>query len=234
MLSSKIKEPPNTWDQWFEGLVDADGCLLISSAGYASLEITLDIYEEQALLQIKQELQGSVKLKPKARAFRYRLHHKAGILKAITKLNGLCRNSKRVVQLQKLCQKLSIDFISPQPLNLENAWFAAFFDGDGTVGYSFKNGWPQLIISVSNKNAVDCEPFRQIFGGVLSMDKRSNTYKWSISKKEDIFFFCAYLKKHSLRSHKHKRILLIPEFFKLRQMRAYLHSPETPTYKTWC
>lgn len=131
----KQKENTENWNHWFASLIDADGCLLISSAGYVSLEITIDIYDEHALLQIKQKLQGSVKLRSNARAFRYRLHHKAGILKAISKLNGRCRNSKRVVQLQNLCRKRKIDFISPQPLNLKKGWFAGFFDGDGTVSF---------------------------------------------------------------------------------------------------
>ncbi len=70
----------------------------------------MDIYDEHALLQIKQKLQGSVKLRSKALAFRYRLHNKEGMLKALPKLNGLCRNSKRVPQLKKLCTKLNFDF----------------------------------------------------------------------------------------------------------------------------
>ena len=96
------------WNEWFSGLVDGDGSLLISKKGYMSLEITMSIYDEKTLLQIKQKLKGSIKIRTNALAFRYRLHHKDGMIKALNKLNGLCRNSKRVVQLQKLCQYADI------------------------------------------------------------------------------------------------------------------------------
>lgn len=230
----KRKKISNDWNEWFAGLVDADVSLLISSAGYISLEITTDLLDKPPLLQIKQELQGSVKRRINARAFRYRLHNKPGILKALFKLNGLCRNSVRIVQLRKICLKLNLPFIPPKPLTYENGWFAGFFDGDGTLGYSFKKGWPQLVVSVSNKKAEDCKPFQRIFGGVVRLDRGSNTHKWEIYSKEAILFFCEYLKKYPLRSHKSKRIRLIPQFFKLREIRAYSHSSQTSTYKAWC
>lgn len=235
MTFSKLSKKSETWNQWFAGLVDADGCLLISSAGYMSLEITMSILDEPALLQIKQKLNGSVKLRSKARAFRYRLHHKEGMFIALTKLNGLCRNSIRLVQLKKLCEKNSppLLFIPPSPLNLNTAWFAGFFDGDGTLSYYFKNQWPQLVISVSNKKAEDCDFFRQAFGGIVRLDKRSNTYKWEIYKKESLIFFYNYLKKYPLRSYKKKRVSLIPEFLQLREIRAYSQPEETKTYKAW-
>jgi hypothetical protein len=57
-------------------------------------------------------------------------------------------------------------------------------DEDGTLTHSFKNQWLQLVISVSNKKAEDCDFFRQVFGGVVRLDKRSNTYKFPIYKKK--------------------------------------------------
>lgn len=63
----------------------------------------MDIYDEQALNRIKQKLGGSVKLCSGVRAFRYRLHNKTGLLNAIHRLNGNIRNSKRVPQLQNIC-----------------------------------------------------------------------------------------------------------------------------------
>lgn len=221
------------WNEWFSGLVDGDGSLLISKKGYMSLEITMSIYDEKTLLQIKQKLKGSIKIRTNALAFRYRLHHKDGMIKALNKLNGLCRNSKRVVQLQKLCQYADIVYKNPIPLTLNNAWFSGFFDADGTLGYSFANSWPQLTISVSNKKLIDCEVFKSFFNGNIYLDKRSNTYKWVISSKEELLFFCAYLQNYPLQSYKQKRVLLISEFFKLREIGAYNYPKETKTYKNW-
>lgn len=234
LASKKLPITSESWNQWLAGLIDADGSLLISSSGYISLEITMDIFDEYALLQIKQKLGGSVKLRTNARAFRYRLHNKAGISHLLNKINGYIRNSKRILQLQKICEKLEIQFIQPSLLSLENAWFAGFFDGDGTLGYSFKNNHPQLIVSVSNKEKIDCEPFQQYFGGVVRLDKASNTYKWEIYQKEQILAFCAYAKNYPLRSHKKKRIVLVCRYFELRSLKAYTYDKNSLTYKAWC
>lgn len=232
-MKQLIFENDQHWNEWFAGLVDGDGSLLISKKGYMSLEITMSIYDEKTLLQIKQKLKGSIKIRTNTQAFRYRLHHKDGMIKALNKLNGLCRNSKRVPQLQKLCQYANIVYKNPVPLTLNNAWFSGFFDADGTLHYSFANSWPQLEISVSNKKSIDCEMFKYFFNGNIYLDKRSNNYKWVISSKKDILFFYAYLQNYPLQSYKHKRILLIPDFFTLRQISAYNYPKETKTYKNW-
>lgn len=215
------------------GLIDADGSLLISSKGYTSLEITMGIYDEFALLQIKQKLGGSLKLRSSARAFRYRLHHKEGMVNVLNKINRYCRNSVRILQLQKLCLQMQIKYIPPVELTINSGWFSGFFDGDGTLSYSFKKGWPQLVISISNKKEINCLPFKQMFGGFTRLDSRSNTYKWELLKKEQILFFCNYLKKYPLRSHKKQRIRLVPKFFELRDICAYKYPEESLTYKTW-
>lgn len=231
--SKKTKIITKFWNQCFAGLIDADGSLLVSSAGYTCLESTMDIFDEHALLQIKQKLGGSVKLRTKARAFRYRLHNKEGMINLLNKINGYIRNSKHVLHFQRICEKLKTHFLYSTSLTLENAWFAGFFDGDGTLSYSFKNGYPQLIISVSNKEKIDCEPFQEYFGGVVRLDKRSNTYKGEIYQKDQILAFCAYLKNYPLKSHKKKRILLVSRCFQLRSLKAYNYDKDSLTYKAW-
>nr|AOC61658.1 putative lAGLIDADG homing endonuclease [Gloeotilopsis planctonica] len=234
LSSLKQNKADKSWNEWLAGLIDAGGCLLISSDGYPSLEITMGIFDKLALMQIKQKLNGSVKLRSKAQAFRYRLHNKKGMLILLSKINSLCQNPIRLFQLEKMCSKLNLIFEKTNILTLENGWFAGFFDGDGTIGYFFKNGWPQLILSVSNKKIENCQFFQQFFGGKIHLDKRCNTYKWALSKKEEILFFANYLTKYPLRSFKKKRFFLISEFFALRQIRAYAQPPETLTYKAWC
>lgn len=41
------------WNEWFAGLVDGNGCLLLSKKGYMLLEITMRTYDERTLLRIK-------------------------------------------------------------------------------------------------------------------------------------------------------------------------------------
>ena len=56
--------------QWLAGLIDGDGCFLISKKGYASLEITMDIRDEHALQIVKNVYGGSIKLRSGANALR--------------------------------------------------------------------------------------------------------------------------------------------------------------------
>nr|YP_009184920.1 putative LAGLIDADG homing endonuclease [Jenufa minuta]ALO63007.1 putative LAGLIDADG homing endonuclease [Jenufa minuta] len=193
----------------------------------------MSIHDEPTLLQIKQKLGGSVKLRSNARAFRYRLHHKKGMIEVLNKINGYCRNSVRILQLQKLCLEMQIEYISPINLTIHSSWFSGFFDGDGTISYCYKKGYPQLVISVSNKKEIDCLPFKRMFGGFIRLDSYSNTHKWEIFRKEEIMFFCNYLKNHPLHSHKKQRVFLVPKFFELREMGAFKKPEESLTYKTW-
>nr|YP_009367555.1 putative LAGLIDADG homing endonuclease [Pseudoneochloris marina]ARK14546.1 putative LAGLIDADG homing endonuclease [Pseudoneochloris marina] len=193
----------------------------------------MDLSDEYALNQIKQKLGGSIKLRSKSRSFRYRLHHKQGMLTIINLLNGNCQNSIRLRQIEKMCNHFDIPMKQPKRLTSNNGWFAGFFDGDGTIDYSFKKDYPQLTISVSNKQAIDCEIFQKIFDGKIQYDSRLNTYKWNLYSYEQILVFQDYVKRYPLRSHKKIRFFLLDKFFKLRKIRAYTHPPESKTYKAW-
>ena len=69
--------------QWLAGLIDGDGCFTYSKKGYAGLEITMDIRDERALQAVKNVYGGSIKLRSNAKALRYTLHHKEGLLNVI-------------------------------------------------------------------------------------------------------------------------------------------------------
>jgi hypothetical protein len=66
------------------------------------------------LKYIQNKLGGSVKLRSGAKAYRYRLHNKQGIINLIHCINGKIRHSKRLVQLHKVCTHLTIPIIMPQ------------------------------------------------------------------------------------------------------------------------
>ena len=131
--SSHNINPHIKWCQWLAGLIDGDGCFLLSKKGYASLEITMDIRDEHALQIIKNVYGGSIKLRSGANALRYRLHHKEGLLKLINDVNGHIRNSNRLVQLNRICHKYELDLIYSEKLTFYNGWLSGFFDRDGTV-----------------------------------------------------------------------------------------------------
>lgn len=222
-----------SWNQWLAGVIDGDGCLLISPKGYMSCVITMGLRDEHALQQIKAKLGGSVKLRSGCRAIRYRLHHKKGMQELVHRIQGEIRTGVRQKQFQLLCEKLGFIPADPSPLSRENAWFAGFFDADGTITLSVKRGIPQVTISVTNKKAQDLLPFQESFSGNIFYDKATNCYKWSIQGKADLLSFLDYIKKYPVRSSKKSRFFLLPRFFELTQDQSYKADLESLRYKAW-
>jgi len=80
----------------------------------------MDIRDERALQTVKNIYGGSIKLRSNANALRYRLHHKEGLLKLISDVNGHIRNSYRLVQLNNICIKYDINLILSKKLTYDN------------------------------------------------------------------------------------------------------------------
>lgn len=235
MTHSAMQNDEKKWNEWLAGLIDGDGSLLISSSGYASCEITMDLRDEFALQQVKKKLGGSVKLRSGSKSIRYRLHHKQGILELIDRINGQLRNSIRQAQFKKWCSKYSIPYKEPilRP-SKENAWFGGFFDADGTITIGFKNKYPELTISVSNKKAENILVYKEVFSGNIYYDKSSRTYKWSIQRKLDNLNFLQHLKENgSCYSSQKFRLFLIPRFYELLELKAYKADDNSLLYKAW-
>ena len=181
------------WCEWLAGLIDGDGCFQLSKKGYASLEITMDIRDEHALQIIKNVYGGSIKLISGANALRYRLHHKSGLLNLINDVNGHIINSHRLVQLNKICHKYELSLFYPDKLIYNSGWLSGFFDGDGTVTINKTN--TQLSISVSQKTSELLQPLLEVYGGNIYIDRGSSqSFKWYITKREDILQIIEYFK----------------------------------------
>ena len=218
--------------QWLAGLIDGDGCFLISKKGYASLEITMDIRDEHALQKVKNVYGGSIKLRSGANALRYRLHHKAGLLKLINDVNGHIRNSNRLVQLNKLLNKYEISLIYPEKLTFENGWLSGFFDADGTI--TINKTVTQLSVSISQKTSEILQPLLEIYGGNIYIDRGSSqSFKWYITKREEILNLLEYFKKYPIRSAKKNRVHLIPKYYELKDIKAHQALPGTFLDKSW-
>ena len=232
-LSSKLSQN-NTWNQWLAGVVDGDGSLLISKSGYSSCEITMSLQDEHALSTIKQKLGGSIKLRSGAKALRYRLHNKKGMLDLLNRINGNVRHTSRLKQLELMCLHHDIPILYPKNLDLNNAWFSGFFDADGTITYSIKGGYPQLTISVTNKLLIDIIEFKNIFNGNVYFDKSKNGYyKWCIQSEHDISLFKSYLDKYPLKSSKKQKIFLVNQYYTLRNLKAHDASLLSSLGKAW-
>jgi hypothetical protein len=218
--------------QWLAGLIDGDGCFSLSKKGYASLEITMDIRDERALQTVKNVYGGSIKLRSNAKALRYRLHHKDGLINLINDVNGEIRNSYRLVQLNKICFKYEIALIYPQKLTYENAWFSGFFDADGSV--TITPSYWQLSLTATQKTSELLTPLVDLYGGYVYIDRGSSqSYKWYITKKEDVLKLIEYFKEHPSRSAKNNRLHLIPQYYELKDMKAHKAEAETYLAKSW-
>jgi hypothetical protein len=226
--------PSLSFNEWLAGLIDGDGCFLLSKKGYASLEITMDIRDERALQIIKNVYGGSIKLRSGANALRYRLHHKAGLLAIIQNVNGLIRNSNRMVQLNKICEKYNLVFIYPSKLTFDSGWLSGFFDSDGSISINSNNR--QLSITVSQKSTELLQPLVEIYGGNIYIDRGSHkSFKWYVTKRENILTLIEYFKKHPARSAKINRLHLVPEYYELKDLKAHkeLAASHSLLYKSW-
>jgi len=220
------------WKEWLAGLIDGDGSFILSKKGYVSLEIIMDIRDEHALQIVKNVYGGLIKLRSGANALRYRLHHKEGILKVINDVNGHIRNSDRLVQLNKICDKYGISLIYPDKLNYDNGWLAGFLDAAGTVTINKTN--TQLSISASQRTSELLLPLIDLYGGNVYIDKGSSkSFKWEISKKEEIIQLVEYLKKCPARSCWSVRLHLIPKFYELQDLGAHEAPQNSFLFKSW-
>jgi LAGLIDADG endonuclease len=218
--------------QWLAGLIDGDGYFHLTKKGYASLEITMDIRDEYALQIVKNVYGGSIKLRSNANALRYRLHHKAGLLEIINDVNGHIRNSDRLVQLNKICINYGLDLIYPEKLSYDNGWLAGFLDADGSISINTTNG--QLSITATQRTSELLTPLVDLYGGNVYIDRGSSqSFKWYLTKREDILKLIEYFKKHPSRSAKKNRLHLIPKFYELKDMKAHKALPGTFLEKSW-
>ena len=220
------------WKEWLAGLIDGDGSFLLSKKGYASLEITMSIRDEHTLLIIKNVYGGSIKLRSGCQALRYRLHHKIGFLILINDINGYIRNSNRLVQLSKICDKYNLKLIYPSKLEYSSSWMAGFFDADGTISINKSN--KQLSISISQKTSELLQPLSDLYGGHIYIDRSSHeSFKWYISKREDIIKLLVYFKSCPPKSSKKNRLHLVLKYYNLKNIRADKALPGSKLEKSW-
>ena len=226
----------NRFNQWLAGLIDGDGCFLVSKAGYSSCEITVALADERLLRIIQNKLGGSIKLRSGVKALRWRLHNREGMINLVNRVNGYIRHSKRLVQLNQVCAVLGLQILTPDTLHNRHGWFSGFFDADGTIGYYFKsiNSIPQLTMSVTNKLYVDIVHFVNIFGGSIYFDKSQNGYyKWQVQSETNLQSFIDYIKICPPQTIKRNRLFLVKDYYRLVGLKAYKAPKGTKLHKAW-
>lgn len=203
---------------WLSGLIDGDGCFLLSTKGYGSLEITMAVRDAYCLSRIKTNYGGSIKLRVGNTSIRYRLHHKAGLLRLLNDLNGRIRNSNRLLQFSKLCAHYNIIMLDTIPLLYDSNWMAGFFDSDGIITINGVNN--QLSISISQKTQELLIPLQFLYKGNVYIDRSSNTFKWYLTKKDDILYIIDnYFKNNYVYSEKRNRLFLVKKYYELIELK---------------
>ena len=218
--------------EWLAGVIDGDGCFLVSKKGYCSLEIVTQLRDKKILYQIKQKFGGAVKLFSGDNHLRYRLHHKTGLLNLIKAVNGLIRNPVRMLQLGKICENYNIDLIHSQQLTYYNGWFAGFFDSDGSIYMDDKSG--QLFITASQKNKFLLDALVELYGGKIYTMAKVGAFKWTCYRKDEILKLVNdYFKVNPSRSEKRVRLHMVNKFYELRVLHAHNATPNSVLGKSW-
>lgn len=226
------KENEERFYEWVAGIIDGDGCFLLSKKGYASLEVVTQLRDKKCLYLIKQKLGGAVKLYSGDNYLRYRLHHKEGLLKLIEKVNGLLQNPTRILQLGKICDKYNIELKDPKPLTYYNGWLAGFFDTDGSIYYNEASG--QIFITATQKNRFLLEALVKFYGGTIYPMVKQEAFKWTCFKKKEVLSLVNdYFKVNPCRSKKLVRIHMVNKFFELRKLHAHKATPNSDLGKAW-
>jgi LAGLIDADG endonuclease len=226
----KFKEAKR-FNQWLAGLIDGDGCFLLSKQGYASLEIVMQTRDKNCLYQIKNKFGGSIKLRSGVNYLRYRMHHKQGMLDMINAINGEIRNPIRLLQLEKICNKYNIKLIQPVPLTYDSSWLSGFFDSDGSIYLNLISS--QLFITAGQKDKYLLDIIFNLYGGNIYFQNKSNSFKWMVYKKLEIIKLLDYFKLCPCKSAKNNRIKSIPRYFELRELKAHLAPDLSILNKAW-
>lgn len=226
------KDNEERFYEWLAGIIDGDGCFLLSKKGYASLEITTQLRDKKMLYLIKQKHGGSVKLYSGDNYLRYRLHHKTGLLDLINKVNGLLQNPIRILQLGKICEIYNIELKDPKPLTYYNGWLAGFFDTDGSIYLNDASG--QILITASQKNRFILEALVELYGGTIYPMVKQEAFKWTCFKKKEVLSLVNdYFKVNPCRSEKIMRINMVNKFYELRNLHAHKALPNSDLGKAW-
>ena len=228
------------FNQWLAGLIDGDGCLLVSKQGYTSCEITVALADERLLRIIQNKLGGSIKLRSGVQAIRWRLTNRPDMINLILRINGYIRHSARLLQLNRVCTVLNMPLLAPDTLSKTHGRFSGFFDADGTIDYYLKGNKvndyqnPQLTFSVTNKLYSDVVYFMNTFGGYIYFDKGQNGYyKYSVQCEKDLNVLLDYFKICPSRSIKSQRIFLAKRYYQLIALKSHKAPEGTLLHKAW-
>ena len=221
------------FNEWLAGLIDGNGYFILTKKGYTSCEICMDFRDKKALYEIKHKYGGTIKPVSGAKALKYKLRNKKGLLLLVNDLNGLIRNPTRLLQMNKLCVKYGIDIIYPKTLTYNNGWLSGFIDSDGSI--YFNEGSGQIFISITQKNRFLLEPLIKLYGGRIDiLSPKIEAFKYVVYRKNELYSLIDnYLVKYPLKTEKANRVKLIKEFYDVRTYANNKYKCDPSRLKAW-
>jgi hypothetical protein len=213
--------------QWIAGIADGDGCFHISKLGYVEFTVVMEPRDIACLYKIKQRYGGTIKSMARTNAFRYRLHHKEGILKIINDLNGLIQNPVRQAQFTKVCALYSVPVIQTVVLDYLSGYLSGLFDTNGSVYYSAVS--QQVFITITQKSRFILDLIASVYGGkVYPANAKATAFKWTVSRKADVLnLIDNYFHWNNCVSAKNKKFGLVKEFYRLSSLGGCKAQPES-------
>jgi len=251
------------WNDWFAGLIDGDGYFYISKTNEVSVEITTHVTDERLLNHIKQKLGGSVKLRSGSNSIRYRVKKKDIVRDILQRLNGKLHNQNRINQFVRACTILDIIPMSPQHLLPTSPYLSGLIDSDGTITANVSSTSAELSIVAGVEGRIQrmiySRGHNQVSLKIASVDKGNiefliNTYKmgtiyeirpeekakrvqiqyyWMVNTENEFIMLYHMLRGFPLKSVKMHRIRLLPIYFKYKQLKYHLSSPDSIQFKQW-
>ena len=197
---------------WLAGLIDGNGCLLLSKKGYVSIEITVGIKEHILLSSVKKHLGGTIKMRAGVNAYRWRLHNIKGINMVLDFIDGKLRIKGRQLQYNLVCAALKRTPLVSKPISRRNAWITGFYEAEGL--FDVNRTTLQCSITCSQKEYTILEDIRRVMGGKIYYQKSWDGWLYSTSNYTHISHWVNYFSWYPLRSwkqiqlHRFKRILL--------------------------
>lgn len=226
-FGSGVINPDLKIRQWIAGIADGDGCFHVSKLGYVEFSVVMEPRDMACLYKLKQRYGGSIKSMGKANAFRFRLHHKEGIIKLINDINGLIQNPVRLPQFTKVCALYSVPINDTVSINYLSGYLSGLFDTDGSVYYNAVS--QQVFITITQKSRFILDLIASVYGGkIYSANTKGTAYKWTVSKKADVIHLIDnYFHWNNCVSAKNKKFGLVKEFYRLSSLGATKSQPNS-------
>lgn len=207
------------------------GMVIFTFKKKAMLTVVMEPRDIACLFKLKQRYGGSIKATSHAKAVRFRLHHKAGILQVINDINSLLQNPVRIAQLDRVCLLYGIKILTPLKLEYSSAYLSGLFDTDGSIYFNKLSN--QAFITVTQKHRELLDLLMSVYGGQVFASNKTS-YKWTVYKKLDVIgLIDNYFHLNRCISAKNKKFSLIKEFYHLSSIGALKAPVDSPLGKSF-